>query len=200
MATNAPAGTNDYVYPGLIEAREDAAIEKADMEAMGEITNPIVRDIIPAVDFDTGASTEWSGSADGWEVSPDTDGAGTYEVYEIDSDTGKADERVNVIYGFEAVEGLDYVEAVNFVASDGQTFERAQVTGLDETGDTQVDRQKTLRSPISFGAQENGAIEIVVNDDYVSPSTTSGDDPTPIELKLLGVTAEKLGRRVGSRQ
>jgi len=67
------------------------------------------------------------------------------------------------------------------------------VTGLDETGDTQVDRQKTLRSPISFGAQENGAIEIVVNDDYVAADDT-------IELKLLGVTAEKLGRRVGSRQ
>jgi len=193
MATNAPAGTNDFVYPGLIEAREDAAIEKADMEARGEITNPIVRDIIPHIDFDAGTGTSWDGSAEGWDVSPDSDGAGTFEVYEIDSDTGKADERVNVIYGFEAVQGLDAVEAVNFGASDGQTFERAQVTGLDETGDTAVDRQKTLRSPISFGAQENGSIEIVVNDTY----TAAGDT---IELKLLGVTAEKLGRRVGSRQ
>jgi len=193
MATNAPAGTNDFIYPGLIEAREDAAIEKADMEARGEITNPIVRDIVPYIDFDAGADTSWDGSADGWDVSPDSDGPGEYEVYEIDSDTGKADERVNVIYGFEAVQGLDYVEAVNFVASDGQTFERAQVTGLDETGDTAVDRQKTLRSPISFGAQENGSIEIVVNDTYVAADDT-------IELKLLGVTAEKLGRRVGSRQ
>jgi len=193
MPANAPAGTNDYIYPGLIEQRESAAIDKAEQEAQGEISNPIVRDIIPFLDFDAGADTSWSGDADGWDVSPDSDGPGEYEVYEIDSDTGKADDRTTAIYGFEAVQGLDYVEAVNFVASDGQTFERAQVTGLDETGDTQVDRQKTLRSPISFGAQENGTIELVVNDGYVSADDT-------IELKLLGVTAEKLGRRVGSRQ
>jgi len=116
-------------------------------------------------------------------------------VYVVDSDTGKADDRTIAIYGFEAVQGLEYVEAVNFVASDGQTFERAQITGLDETGDTQVDRQKTLRSPISFGAQENGSIEIVLNEKY-----DAATDPGDIELKLLGVTAEKLGRRVGSRQ
>jgi len=193
MPVNAPAGTNDYVYPGLIEQKESAAIDRAEQEARGEITNPIVRDIIPYIDFDAGADTSWDGSADGWDVSPDSDGAGEFEVYDIDSDTGKADDRTVAIYGFEAVQGLDFVEAVNFVASDGQTFERAQVTGLDETGDTQVDRQKTLRSPISFGAQENGSIEIVVNDTY-----TAADDT--IELKLLGVTAEKLGRRVGSRQ
>jgi len=193
MPVNAPAGTNDYVYPGLIEQKESAAIDRAEQEARGEITNPIVRDIIPYLDFDAGADTSWSGDTDGWNVSPSSDGPGEYEVYEIDSDTGKADDRTVAIYGFEAVQGLDYVEAVNFVASDGQTFERAQVTGLDESGDTQVDRQKTLRSPISFGAQENGAIELVVNDNYVSADDT-------IELKLLGVTAEKLGRRVGSRQ
>ena len=193
MPVNAPAGTNDYVYPGLIEQKESAAIDRAEQEARGEITNPIVRDIIPYLDFDAGADTSWSGDADGWDVSPDTDGPGEYEVYEIDSDTGKADDRTTAIYGFEAVQGLDYVEAVNFVASDGQTFERAQLTGLDETGDTEVDRQKVLRSPISFGAQENGAIELVVNDGYASADDT-------IEMKLLGVTAEKLGRRVGSRQ
>jgi hypothetical protein len=197
MATNAPAGTNDFVYPGLIEAREDAAIEKADMEAMGEITNPIVRDIIPSVDFDAGDGV--TGVPDsGWLLNIDGSTAGTYEVYEIDSDTGKADERVNVIYGFEAVSGLEYVDAVNFIASDGQTFERAQVTGLDESGDTAVDRQKTLRSPISFGAQENGAIEVVLNDAYETAEGDTGAED--IELKLLGVTAEKLGRRVGSRQ
>jgi hypothetical protein len=198
MPVNAPAGTNDYVYPGLIEQKESAAIDRAEQEARGEITNPIVRDIIPYLDFDAGADTYWDGAADGWLVSPSSDGPGEYEVYEIDSDTGKADDRTVAIYGFEAVSGLQYVEAVNFVASDGQTFERAQVTGLDESGDTQVDRQKTLRSPISFGAQENGAIEIVVNDDY--SSGTGVGDTDIIELKLLGVTAEKLGRRVGSRQ
>ena len=192
MPTNEPAGTNDYVYPGMIEARENAAIEKADREATGAISNPIVRDILPYLDFDAGADTSWDGSTQGWDVSPSSDGPGEYEVYEIDSDTGKADERVTVIYGFEAISGVSVVEGVNFNASDGQTFERAQVSGLDETGDAAVDHQKTLRSPIAFGPQENGSIEIVVSDGYVS----ADDD---IELKLLGVTAEKTGRRVGTR-
>ena len=192
MPTNAPAGTNDFVYPGLIEQKEAEAIDEADQEALNEISNPIVRDIIPYLDFDAGADTSWNGEADGWDVSPDSDGAGEFEVYEVDSDTGKADERTFAIYGFEIVTGGEFVEAVNFTASDGQTFERAQLTGLDESGDALVDHQKTLRSPISFGAQENGAVNLVVNDSY----TAAGDT---IELKLLGVTAEKTGRRVGTR-
>ena len=193
MPTNQPAGTNDYVYPGMIEAREQAAIEKADREASGSISNPIVRDIIPYLDFESGSDNDWDGDATGWNFtnSSGTGGSTTYEAYEIDSDTGKADERVTVIYGFEAIDGAAALDAVNFNASDGQTFERAQVEGLDETGDTAVDRQKTLRSPIVFGAQENGTIDLVVNDNY-----SDGDS---LELKLLGVTAEKTGRRVGTR-
>jgi len=194
MANNAPAGTNDFVYPGLIEAREDAAIEKADMEARGDITNPIVRDIVPYLDFQSGADNDWDGATSGWTftVPVGVAGAGEREAYEIDSDTGKADERVTVIYGFEVISGGSYLDAVNFNASDGQTFERAQVHGLDSSGDTPVDRQKTLRSPIAFGPQENGTIDYVTNDTFPDAGT--------IELKLLGVTAEKLGRRVGSRQ
>ena len=193
MPTNQPAGTNDYVYPGMIEAREQAAIEKADREASGSISNPIVRDIIPYLDFESGSDNDWDGDATGWNFtnSSGTGGSTTYEAYEIDSDTGKADERVTVIYGFEAIDGAAALDAVNFNASDGQTFERAQVEGLDETGDTAVDRQKTLRSPIVFGAQENGTIDLVVNDNY--------SDADSLELKLLGVTAEKTGRRVGTR-
>jgi len=64
MPVNAPAGTNDYVYPGLIEQKESAAIDRAEQEARGEITNPIVRDIIPYLDFDAGADTSWSGDTD----------------------------------------------------------------------------------------------------------------------------------------
>jgi len=193
MPQNQPAGTNDYVYPGMIEAREQAAIEKADQESRGSISNPIVRDIIPYLDFESGADNEWDGSATGWNFATATGDGGeaTYEAYEIDSDTGKADERVTVIYGFEAIDGAASLDAVNFNASDGQTFERAQVEGLDETGDTAVDRQKTLRSPIVFGAQENGTIDFVVNDNYTAEDS--------LELKLLGVTAEKTGRRVGTR-
>lgn len=193
MPTNQPAGTNDYVYPGMIEARENAAIEKADREASGSISNPIVRDIIPYLDFESGADNVWDGSATGWNFATATGDGGeaTYEAYEIDSDTGKADERVTVIYGFEAISGAESLDAVNFNASDGQTFERAQVEGLDETGDTAVDRQKTLRSPIVFGAQENGTIDFVLNDNYTAEDS--------LELKLLGVTAEKTGRRVGTR-
>lgn len=189
---NTPAGTHDFVYPSMIERLEGASIDKALSEANGEISNPIVRDVIPEIDLDTGADTSWDGEAAGWDVSPDTDGPGTYEVFEVDSDTGKAERRVTTFYGFEAVEGAEYVEQINFLGSDGQVFERAKVTGLDETGDTAVDRQKTLRSPISFDVQDNGTIELVVNEDY-----TETDDT--IKLKFLGVTAEKTGRRVGTR-
>ncbi len=193
MPQNQPAGTNDYVYPGKIQQLEEAAIEKVDQEATGEISDPIVRDILPHIDFDTGADTTWDGNNYGWDVTPDSDGQGEFEVYEIDSDTGKADERAFAIYGFEIISGGQYVEGVNFKASDGQTFERSQLSGLTESGDTQIDRQKTLRSPISFGPQENGSVVLVVNDDFVTANHT-------VELKLLGVTAEKTGRRVGTRQ
>lgn len=186
------AGTNDYLYAGLVERKEEASINKAQQEARGDISNPIIRDIIPEIDFDAGYDTEWDGEAAGWVVSPDSDGPGEYEVYEVDSDTGRAERRVNVFYGFEAVENGSYVEQINFKGADGQVFERAKLTGLDEGGDSHIDRQRTLRSPIAFGPQDNGTIEIVVNEDY----TASEDE---IKLKLLGVTAEKQGRRVGSR-
>lgn len=199
MPQNKPAGTNDYVYPGKIQQLEEAAIEEVDSQAVGEISNPIVRDTIPNLDLDAGADAHWDGDEAGWEVSPDSAGPGDYEVYVIDSDTGRADERALAIYGFEIIEGGQYVEAVNFTASDGQTFERAQLSGLEESGDTQIDRQKTLRSPISFGPQENGAIELVVNDEYGFGNDTAGEPDTEIVLKLLAVTAEKTGRRVGSR-
>lgn len=199
MPQNQPAGTNDYVFPGKIKQLEEAAIEKVDQEAVGQISNPIVRDILPYLDFDTGADAYWDGDAYGWEVSPTSDGPGEYEVYEINSDTGRADERAFAIYGFEIIEGGQFIEGVNFLASDGQTFERAQLSGLDESGDTAVDRQKTLRSPISFGPQENGAIEVVVNDEYGYGNDTADEPDSPVTLKLLGVTAEKQGRRVGTR-
>lgn len=187
------AGTNDYVYSGLVQQKEEASIEKALNDARGEITNPIIRDVIPEIDLDAGSGTSWDGEAAGWDVSPDADGPGNYEIYEIDSDTGKSERRVTAFYGFEAVEGGEYVEQVNFLGSDGQVFERAKLTGLDEGGDEAVDRQKTLRSAISFAVQDNGSIELVVNDGYVAAEDT-------IKLKFLGVTAEKTGRRVGSRR
>lgn len=200
MPQNQPAGTNDYVYAGKIQQLEEAAIEEADSQATGDISDPIVRDLIPKLDFNAGADTNWSGDAEGFEVSPTADGPGTFEVYEIDSDTGRADDRTFAIYGFEIVEGGEYVERVEFSASDGQTFERAQLSGLEESGDTQIDRQKTLRSPISFGPQENGSVELVVNDEYGYGNDTAGEPDNEIVLKLLAVTAEKTGRRVGTRQ
>lgn len=186
------AGTHDFVYPGLIETKENAAVRKAAQAAQGEISNPIVRDLIPTLDLESGADSSWDGDTEGFDVSPGSDGPGEYEVYEIDSDTGRADERVLVVYGFEIITGGANVEAVNFNASDGQTFERAQIPGLDESGDTLVDAQAVLRSPIAFAPQENGSIDLVVNDGY----TASGDD---IVIKLLAVTAEKEGRRLGTR-
>lgn len=192
MPQNIPAGTHDYVYPGLIEQKESESVSKADQEAVGEIANPIVRDIIPQIDFDAGADLADDHDLTGFDLSPEDDGGGDVEVVVIDSDTGNAERRANVIYGFEVIEGGDLVNAVNFNASDGQTFERAQVMGLDETGDAEVDRQKVLRSPVKFGPQENGSIELDVSDEYAAADDT-------IKLKLLGVTAEKTGRRVGTR-
>ena len=195
MPTNAPAGTNDFVYPGLIEQKEAEAIDEADQEALNEISNPIVRDLIPTLDLDAGADTAWDGDTEGFNVTPDsTTGPGEFEVYEIDSDTGRADERVLAVYGFEIITGGEFVEAVNFAASDGQTFERAQIPGLDESGDALVDHQAVLRSPIKFAPQENGAINLVVNGDFDSDGGTD-----EIYLKLLAVTAEKEGRRLGTR-
>lgn len=191
MTRNNPAGTHDYVYPGLIEQKESGSVTKANNEASGEIANPIVRDIIPQIDFDEGADMADGHDYRDFDLSPEADADGEVEVVVIDSDTGNAERRVNVFYGFEIIEGGDMVNAVHFTASDGQTFERAQVMGLDETGDTEVDRQKVLRSPIAFGPQENGAIALDVSD-YTASSDT-------IKLKLLGATAEKTGRRVGTR-
>lgn len=192
-----PAGTHDFVYPGLVEDREVAAVQKARSDAReGNISTPTVRDILPAEDLNSGAESTWSEDENRWVQAPDTaDGAtaesGTYEVYEIDSDTGRADDRTLAVYGFEIIEGGQYVDTILFRGSDGQVFERAKVEGLDETGDTQVDRQKVLRSPIGFGAQDNATIEFEVND------YTANDDT--IRVKLLGVAAEKSGRTLGDR-
>lgn len=191
---NEPAGTNDFVYPGMIEVRENDSIDTAMNAARGEITNPIARDILPDLDFDAGDAADAPDpvpesflqltGADG-----DTD-AGTSEVYEIDSDTGKAERRVIAIYGFEAVENADLVDRIRFLGSDGQVFERAHVEGLDAGGENPVDRQKTLNSPILFDVQDNGSVE------FVHKEITDGEE---VRIKLLGVTVEKQGRRVGSR-
>ena len=188
---NEPAGTNDFVYPGMIEVRENDSIDTAMNAARGEITNPIARDILPDLDFDAGDAAEApdpvpesflqiTGAAD----------PGTSEVYEIDSDTGKAERRVIAIYGFEAVENADLVDRIRFLGSDGQVFERAHVEGLDTEGDNPVDRQKTLNSPILFDVQDNGSVEFVHKEI---------EEDEEVRIKLLGVTVEKQGRRVGSR-
>lgn len=191
---NAPAGVNDFVYPGAIEQRENDAIEEAIQSAnRGGISNPIARDILPEIDLDAGEDLDeetWNDDPQWIQFTGATD-AGDYEIYEIDSDTGKMDDRVMAVYGFEVVEGGEYVNVVRFRGSDGQIFERAHIQGLNEAGDTEVDRQATLRSPVLFDAQDNGTIEFEVEEI---------DAEGEVRVKLLGVTAEKLGRRVGTRQ
>ena len=192
MAQNKPAGVNDYVYPGMIEVREEDSISEAMASAQGDISNPIARDILPNLDLDEGdEESAWDGEQPYWiQFSGATD-AGEYTVYEIDSDTGRAERRVIAIYGFEVVEGGEFVNVVRFRGSDDQVFERAQVQGLDETGDNPVDRQSTLRSPVLFDVQDNGSIAFEVEE------LEEAEDE--VRIKLLGVTVEKQGRRVGSR-
>ena len=190
------AGTLDYVNDAVIQARQSKSVDEAMAAARGSISNPISRDILPGVDLDDPGYTEWDGELDSFVQTPESDqNAGdTLEVYEIDSDTGKADDRVLAVYGFEVVEGGEFIDVVRFVGSDGQVFERAQVQGLDADGDTPVDRQKVLNSPALWAPQDNGNIEFVFGDDFVVE-----DEDYDIKIKLLGVTAEKRGRRIGNR-
>lgn len=197
MSRENPAGTHDFVYPGLIEDTENAAVNKARSDAReGNISNPIVRDILPDTDLNAGAETTWEEDENRWRQDPDTaDGtaaeSGTFEIYDINSDTGRAEDRTLAVYGFEVIEGGEYVDTILFRGSDGQVFERAKVEGLDESGDTEVDRQKVLRSPIGFGEQDNATVEFEVSD-YTADEDT-------IRVKLLGVAAEKRGRTLGDR-
>lgn len=192
---NETAGTLDYVNDSVTKARQEAATEEALQAAEGSVSSPISRDILPSIDLDDPDETEWSGDVDVFEQTPsdDVDAGDAVTVYEIDSDTGKADDRVFAIYGFEVVEGGEYVDTIQFRGSDGQTFERAQIQGLDSDGDVQVDRQSILRSPVMFDVQDNGEIEFVYGDGY-----TASDDGD-VKIKLLGVTVEKRGRRIGNR-
>lgn len=191
---NAPAGTADYMYSGVIENREAEAIQAAEDSArQGGIANPIVRDILPDVDLNSTGDTDFTGSEVAFVQTPSSDDPGDVTAYEIDSDTGKMDDRVMAIYGFEVVSGGEFVDVIRFRGSDGQVFERAHVQGLDSTGDQPIDRQMVLRSPVLFEAQDNGEIEFEI------PSYTASSDD-PVEIKLLGVTAEKLGRTLGTRQ
>lgn len=193
-----PAGTHDFVYPGLIEDREMAAVNKARDDAReGNISNPTVRDILPATDLNAGDETLWDEDDNYWLQTPDDDatedeswGSGTYEVYDIDSDTGRGENRTLAIYGFEVIEGGENVNTILFRGSDGQVFEKAKIEGLDSSGDTEVDRQKVLRSPIGLGAQDNATIEFEVQD---------GADGDQIRIKLLGVASEKRNRTLGDR-
>jgi len=190
------AGTLDYVNDAVIQARQSKSIDEAMAAARGSISNPISRDILPGVDLDDPGVTAWDGELDTFVQTPDVaqDAGDILEVYEIDSDTGKADDRVLAVYGFEVVEGGGFIDVIRFVGSDGQVFERAQVQGLDESGDTPVDRQKVLNSPALWAPQDNGNIEFVFGEDF-DPGTEDDD----IKIKLLGVTVEKRGRRIGNR-
>jgi len=195
MANSETAGTFDFVYEGIIEDRQNASTREAINAAQGSISNPISRDILPDIDFDTTGETAFTGDEPMFVQTPDDDldAGDSVIVYEIDSDTGKMDDRVLAIYGFEVVEGGDLVDVIQFRGSDGQVFERAHVQGLEESGDTPVDRQKVLRSPVLFRPQDNGEIEFVFGDGY-----TEADDGE-VRVKLLGVTVEKRGRRIGNR-
>lgn len=195
MSQSQTAGTFDYVYESLIEERQQASTQEALQAAVGEISNPISRDILPSVDLDDPGTTEWPGTVDEFIQTPTsaTTSGESVTVYEIDSDTGRQDDRVLAVYGFEAVEGATNVSTIRFLGSDGQVFERAQVQGLDSSGDQAVDRQSVLRSPVLFRPQDNGSIEFVFDGD----ATTAGSGP--VQVKLLGVTVEKRGRRIGNR-
>ena len=195
MASNT-AGTLDYVNDSVVRARQEAATDEALQAASGAISSPIARDILPSVDLDDPGNTEWSGDVDVFDQTPSADVAAgdALEVYEIDSDTGRADDRVIAVYGFEAV-GADVglVDTVQFRGSDGQVFERAQIQGLDDTSDTEVENMTVLRSPVKFDPQDNGSIEFVFGEGATAADV--GD----LKIKLLGVTVEKRGRQIGNR-
>jgi hypothetical protein len=186
------AGTLDYVTSQLIANRQNAAEDAALSAAQGDISSPLARDIIPEFDFNDTGATAFDGSQKEFVQTP-SDSTGEVDVYEIDSDTGKADERVYAIYGFQADAGAEFVDVVQFRDSSGRVFERAQVQGLDETGDQPVDRQVVLDEPVLFEPQDNGTITFVVNDAF-DPSGTDA-----IKLKLLGITVEKEGRTIANR-
>ncbi len=189
------AGTLDYVNDDVTSSRQTQATQAALDAANGSISNPISRDILPGIDLDDFEDTEWDGETDIFLQTPSAavDAGDTVQVYEIDSDTGKQDDRVLAIYGFEAVAGGEYIDLILFRGSDGQIFERAQVQGLDESGDVQVDRQSILRSPVKFDPQDNGEIEFLYGEGY------DPEEDGPVQIKLLGVTVEKRGRRIGNR-
>ena len=189
------AGTLDYVNDTETANRQAAATSEAMNAATGAISNPISRDILPSVDLDDPGETGWSGDVDVFVQTPGSDlSAGeSVTAYEIDSDTGRADDRVIAVYGFEVESGGSLVDVIRFRGSDGQVFERAQVQGLDSQGDVQVDRQSILRSPVLFRPQDNGSIDFVFGEGY------TGAEDDAVKIKLLGVTVEKRGRKIGNR-
>lgn len=189
------AGTLDYVNDTETANRQAAATSEAMNAATGAISNPISRDILPSVDLDDPGETAWSGDVDVFVQTPGSDlSAGeSVTAYEIDSDTGRADDRVIAVYGFEVESGGSLVDVIRFRGSDGQVFERAQVQGLDSQGDVQVDRQSILRSPVLFRPQDNGSIDFVFGEGY------TGAEDDAVKIKLLGVTVEKRGRKIGNR-
>lgn len=189
------AGTLDYVNDSETANRQAAATSEAMNAATGSISNPISRDILPSVDLDDPGETAWSGDVDVFVQTPASDlSAGeSVTAYEVDSDTGRADDRVIAVYGFEVESGGSLVDVIRFRGSDGQVFERAQVQGLDSQGDVQVDRQSILRSPVLFRPQDNGSIDFVFGEGY------TGAEDDAVKIKLLGVTVEKRGRKIGNR-
>jgi hypothetical protein len=193
MAEN--IGTLDYVTPNATANRESSARELAGSSASAVVSDPIVRDTLPDEDFDSSAETTWTGDTSFFVQTPNSDvqPGGETVVYEIDSDTGRGDERVTVVYGFEAISGAELVGSVEFLSSDEQTFERAQIQGLDSGGDVPTDRQKLLAQPVRFDLQDSGTVQFVYPEGY-----STADDP-PVAIKLLAVTAEKRNRVVGPR-
>ena len=56
-----------------------------------------------------------------------------------------------------------------------------------------------LQSPILFDTQDNGTIEFVFGEDVAFDTDSGTLDPADVKIKLLGVTVEKRGRRIGNR-
>lgn len=132
-------------------------------EAVGNISginsqgDAVVRDILPALDLESGSANGWNGTNNEW-TQAGLSANSWNEVYSVDSDA-KADQKIISIFAVSNLTSSPATTEIRFLTGTGGTFERVQSQGL------LVDEETTamLADPLVFKANDNGSIETWVN-------------------------------------
>lgn len=178
----AQRGHNIDPTPTDIGAKEAQARNYLENRYRQERSNQIdgtrdvhVRDLNPGLDLESGSDNSWGGTGPVFEQTGLTTANNPNQVYVVDSDE-KAENAMIAIVAVTLRGSSEAVE-IRFETSPGGEFERLQVQGAYTDDEATV----LLNTPVFYGLNDDGAIEVWVEAD--------SDE----NIVFQGYTAEKSG-------